>query len=272
MTFLNHEIFKLEGCQRNSGEILTYCHRILDSIDSIHVPDYTDLLGDSVQVIDRADLLDLSIDLIAKETDSTVIAYRNANVDKYTFNLRKRLYPEKYELLVNEGERLISNSYTQTFTYEILEDMSGETCKEYDRESGTIRKSFYTGEAIQAKDIIFATDETYELNWFYIETMFGVIRTIHKSSVKEWKLILKDAYKEAKKTRNWYRYNFIESTNANVAYGYAITTHKAQGSTYDTVIVDLNDICQQRKDITLRNKMLYVACSRAANKLYIIEA
>lgn len=60
----------------------------------------------------------------------------------------------------------------------------------------------------------------------------------------------------------------------NIDYGFAITAHKSQGSTYDTCMVDVNDICfdkygNLRSNAESINRMLYVACSRAKNKLYL---
>lgn len=62
--------------------------------------------------------------------------------------------------------------------------------------------------------------------------------------------------------------------NRNIDYGFAITSHKAQGSTYDTALVDVNDIVYDkygypRPDVEFVNRLLYVACSRCKNKLYL---
>lgn len=60
----------------------------------------------------------------------------------------------------------------------------------------------------------------------------------------------------------------------NIDYGFSITAHKSQGSTYDTCMVDVDDICFNkygalRSNAESINRMLYVACSRAKNKLYL---
>lgn len=57
-------------------------------------------------------------------------------------------------------------------------------------------------------------------------------------------------------------------------YGFSITAHKSQGSTYDTVMVDVNDIVYDKygnpyTNAVEVNKRLYVACSRCKNKLII---
>ena len=57
-------------------------------------------------------------------------------------------------------------------------------------------------------------------------------------------------------------------------YGFAMTSHKSQGSTFDTVFVDVNDIVFDKYgnvygNIEEINRRLYVACSRCRNKLYL---
>ena len=57
-------------------------------------------------------------------------------------------------------------------------------------------------------------------------------------------------------------------------YGFALTSHKSQGSTFDTSLVDVNDIVFDRNgypyaDCEEVNRRLYVACSRCRNKLYL---
>lgn len=60
----------------------------------------------------------------------------------------------------------------------------------------------------------------------------------------------------------------------NLDYGFALTSHKSQGSTFDTTFVDVNDIVFDKyghpyTDAVEINRRLYVACSRCKNKLYL---
>jgi exodeoxyribonuclease-5 len=54
----------------------------------------------------------------------------------------------------------------------------------------------------------------------------------------------------------------------DIDYGYGVTIHKSQGSTYNTIFVDAKNINLNR-DETDKKKLLYVALSRASNKVYI---
>ena len=57
-------------------------------------------------------------------------------------------------------------------------------------------------------------------------------------------------------------------------YGFSLTSHKSQGSTFDTSLVDVMDIVFDKNgypyvDAEEVNRRLYVACSRCKNKLYL---
>jgi len=59
-------------------------------------------------------------------------------------------------------------------------------------------------------------------------------------------------------------------------YGYGLTIHKTQGSTYNNVFVNLNDIIYNKRgkvmnDPLLRSKLIYVAISRASKSCIILN-
>lgn len=57
-------------------------------------------------------------------------------------------------------------------------------------------------------------------------------------------------------------------------YGFALTSHKSQGSTFDTVLVDVDDIVFDKNGVVYAdceevNRRLYVAISRCRNKAFL---
>lgn len=72
------------------------------------------------------------------------------------------------------------------------------------------------------------------------------------------------AYKQAKETSNMVLYQYF----ADLREPYAQTIHKAQGSTYKEVYIHLDDL-KTIKDTKERNRLLYVAFSRATDKVYL---
>jgi hypothetical protein len=69
----------------------------------------------------------------------------------------------------------------------------------------------------------------------------------------------------------WKQWNkiFVEPF-ANVNYGYSITCHKAQGSSFHDVFTDMDDILLNTQRPTEAKKCAYTAAARASNELFIL--
>lgn len=76
------------------------------------------------------------------------------------------------------------------------------------------------------------------------------------------RLIIKPLWKQWNKV-------FVDSF-ANVNYGYSITCHKAQGSSFYNVYVDLHDILQNKQRPIEAKKCAYTATTRTSNELNIL--
>lgn len=68
--------------------------------------------------------------------------------------------------------------------------------------------------------------------------------------------------------KKWKAYWSLVELFHDVKYAYAITAHRAQGSTYDTVYVDYQDILMNRERMEAF-QCLYVASSRPRHTLYL---
>lgn len=81
--------------------------------------------------------------------------------------------------------------------------------------------------------------------------------------------ILKIIYDECSKNKDWVAYFQVKNHTADLRPAFSRTVHKAQGSTVDKVIIDLDDFkCCRDKD-TLR-RLLYVAITRAKSKIIFV--
>ena len=65
-----------------------------------------------------------------------------------------------------------------------------------------------------------------------------------------------------------YLNHVITSSYLDVDYGYALTVHKSEGSTYYDVFIEYSNLLANRKD-TEKNKLLYTAITRCENKLHV---
>lgn len=108
------------------------------------------------------------------------------------------------------------------------------------------------------------------------------IYILHEDEEEYYKKVvaaLKNSALRAYNTKEaWRQYYGFQECFAQVKYNYALTIHKAQGSSYDNCAVILSDVNRNRKivggkDIKIeeRNRLKYVAVTRAKQKLFIIN-
>ena len=94
-----------------------------------------------------------------------------------------------------------------------------------------------------------------------VETSFGV-SVCQAQNIEDVQLAARNFYDREMHSQG----DFVLEHYADLRLMFASTVNKAQGSTYDTVYLDLNDIgkCQDRDQV---NRMLYVGVSRAKHKV-----
>lgn len=103
------------------------------------------------------------------------------------------------------------------------------------------------------------------------------IPVISKESMGQYKAIMQAYTKEAKelvaKGTNpalaWASYYEFKAQFAYLKYSYAITAHKSQGSTYESVAVNLRDILKNN-DKSERDKIIYTVLTRAAKRVLVL--
>lgn len=100
------------------------------------------------------------------------------------------------------------------------------------------------------------------------------IYKVHKEANDKYEKYVKRLYRNAKIERNkrvrklkWEQFHiFTKTYNAPINYNYSTTCHKAQGSTYSIVFVDLLDMYKNRDTIYM-NKCIYTGITRTAKML-----
>lgn len=155
------------------------------------------------------------------------------------------------------------------------------------------------------KDIVNYVDNKYNFKGFLIKFQkinggnitkpLFIVDHRDKFSILQYVKIVENLVNEAKKATGgtrasrWKEYyefkkQYLLITNIkkqdqilykrDIDYAFAITSHKSQGSTYDNVFVDLNDIIYSKTGMMYTDyddmlRRIYVACSRARKELIL---
>lgn len=143
-------------------------------------------------------------------------------------------------------------------------------------------------EAMMSNDVAKEEIKTPEIRCFFVklvDLIDGNIVSINILHPDDTHLMLKPVQKyisacaKAKSPKLWFRYFDWRATfysmvdievgkrkviKMDIDYGWAITVHKAQGSTYSQVFVDYIDISRQH-NVKQRNQMVYSATTRPTN-------
>lgn len=224
-----------------------------------------------------------------------VIAWRNATVNAYNTQVRKHIYKDVADLpFLMENEKLIMDKpLILPSTRRIILSTNEEIeVKEYDVKVDEFEYS--SGDDSHGPMIL----ELCKVNLKYYNTTVThfhsitnqlkevQIRILHETEQSRFNAILEGIKKAALATsfgspvRNklWQSYFKFQMHFAQVKYNYAITAHKSQGSTYESAMVidwdiDMNSRFVGGKDIQIeeRNRIRYVAATRARNLLYIVK-
>jgi hypothetical protein len=177
-----------------------------------------------------------------------------------------------YETIVNEFMEIVINNSEEY----IINDIVNFVDDKYGFKGFLVKFQLVHGGKITRPLFIIDHRDKYTIQKYH-QTISELIKTARSATggtrVSRW--------------RDYYNFkkNYLIAANVidrngntiydrDIDYGFAITAHKSQGSTYDTVFVDVNNMVYDRighpyanQDDLLRR--LYVGCSRARKELIL---
>ena len=216
---------------------------------------------------------------------SKVIAWTNKMVNTCNEIIRRSIYnthPKLDKIML--GEKLIANKPIFNDSHEIIFSTSDEfIVEEIEIKTGVYFLPKKGNELQSQLEIEIAGTEIKgvkgeEFNFKYYDCYVRYksspesegwlirIEVLHEDSEKAFWFM----QKKLKSRRNWDEYTKNIEKYADVKYNYAITCHKAQGSTYENVFLIEDDIDNNRR-VLERNRIKYTACTRPSNKLFILS-
>jgi nicotinamide mononucleotide adenylyltransferase len=196
-----------------------------------------------------------------------VLSYTNKTTNILNKMIRREIFGKKDLPEFIEGDNLVVGQPVVDEDHEII---------------------YTIGERLKVISAVLATDDKYGMKYWILHVknydispyrIERELKIIHKEYTKQYLLILKELAMEAKKKLEetnmrkknaWKQYFKFKHQFSWVKYSYAITVHCSQGSTFQNVYVIESDCNKLKWNNIERNKLKYVAFTRASHLLRII--
>ena len=246
--------------------------------------------GDGFSIVD-ANIFKNNIDISFSDEKYTenidlyrIIAYTNNCVNSWNNYIRNTIIKDcdkaiitindlimSYQTIVNEFNEIVINNSEEY----IIKDIVNYTDNKYGFKGFLLKFQMIHGGKITKP--LFVIDHTDRFTMLqYDKVLTELLKNAKNASggtrAKKW-----NEYYDFKKkyllATNVFKQNKLVYSR-DIDYGFAITSHKSQGSTYNTVFVDLNDMIYDKNGNIYTNiddllRRLYVACSRASHNLIL---
>lgn len=214
-----------------------------------------------------------------------IIAYKNVRVNQWNDFVRKIVVKNSdtsvltiddllmsYVTLVDEFNSIIFSNSEEYIVKDIVDTIDPK----YQFKGFLIRfQCIYNGEITSP---IFVINHNDNYTWqMYCKVVYEMINEAKTANVHKRSALWKEYFSFKKKYLSLKPIMVGDKVfiDRDLDYGFAITSHRSQGSTYGTVFVDLKDMIYDKNNhpFTDRDDVLrriYVACSRASKQLYLI--
>ena len=285
----NNPITNLLNLLRYDIEHHTY--RFLEYLSkNIGATNYNDI-NEGFSICGKAafkNLIDMSFtdEAYTKNIDMyRIIAYTNSCVSGWNNYIRNTIIRDSdkniitkndlimsYETIVNEFMEIVINNSEEY----IINDIVNFVDDKYGFKGFLVKFQLVHGGTITHPLFVIDHRDSFTIQKYH-KTITDLINTAKNANggtrVAKWK----EYY--AFKKKYLIAANVIDRSgrilyDRDIDYGFAITAHKSQGSTYDTVFVDVNNMVYDRMGHPYANqddllRRLYVGCSRAHKELIL---
>ena len=240
---------------RNAGQpaLVSLCNRLRNTVETLDFFQLPETPG-VVDYVSGQDAFQFIQSTFGQENlDARVLCYTNARVQEYNEHIRTlRGYPEHFtpgETVVNSSAIQIRNGQAMTML-RIEEEL------------------FIKSVAPQTETVVLdeqdpnSTFEAYEVE--LVTPGKNLVRVKVPLDPERFKALSR----YYARVKDWNTFFKMKNTYPDLRPRDACTVYKAQGSTYDTVFLDLTNIgsCTQEDQLA---RMLYVGASRARNRLVL---
>lgn len=214
-----------------------------------------------------------------------IIAYTNARVAQWNNFVRNTIIKDCDKGIINRHDLIMSyetivNEYLETVINNseeyIIKDIVNYTDSKYKFKGFLVKFQLVHGGLITKPLFIIDHQDQFTIQMYH--KVINMLITDAKKATGHTRIGKWKQYYEFKK-KYILAANIIDRNGKiiyprDIDYGFAITAHKSQGSTYENVFVDLNDMIYDKNNVVYTNqddmlRRLYVACSRAHKNLIL---
>lgn len=248
--FNKFKVIELTKIMRQKPSLAKAIKNAKNALEAGEMIDLPSMESESIIRLNKSDFLDSIVNM---GLNDRILCYTNSKCIAYNSHIRNELglptTPIKGDMCVSKG-RVVSQSSDRQIVLNAEESFPIIDVKPID-------KYIYIGNE-QCQGVV--------------EYITHKGKFIGLQNPELYPLILKSAYTNCKLLKDYTRYIWLKENILDPRFYYSSTIHSAQGSTYDNVYIDLNDILKGRGATKeTKNKLLYVAISRAKNKIYFTE-
>jgi ATP-dependent exoDNAse (exonuclease V) alpha subunit len=188
------------------------------------------------------------------ENDSMSLAYTNKKVKNLNKQARD-FFKDNAKDYILEGEKLVFN--------DMFED--GDMIL------------FQNNEVAQVSQANKMYDDSLDIHyWDLLDTQGRYFRVVDRKSIMDYEYEISEIVKKAKKSKGeertelWKQYFALKKRFANIAYTYAFTIHKCQGSSTKDVYIDLSELeffAKRADNLDDIYRLCYVGMTRCKERL-----
>ena len=277
--------------QSADNPILSYATAIRsDILRSIPHLDYVLTHGETgIEEIDSTSFKERVLSLFDERFDEDqdfikVLAWTNAQVNLINDLIRKHRLKTEFPDKIVVGDYLVADKpivIVTTIGKTTINTSEEMEVVELKKTTTKVSWKVFHSEEEQTAGSPPSTREEKEFNIYKCMVLIDregtpverVIDILHESEESVYNRILNDLKTTAIHAANsgsaWKEFYSFQSTFAAIKYNYSLTLHKSQGSSYENCAIILPDM-DKNPNVEERNKLRYVAVTRARKKLFII--
>ncbi len=235
----------------NQPALMAVCQQLRDTVET-NVFQPIKIVPGVIDLLDDAQMqTQLQADFSSQTHSSRILAYTNNRVMQFNDHIRTiRQLPDEYQV----GEFLVNNNSLQLKNRMLSVE-----------EELTVLRVEGSTEKIQIEPGVELEIRRMDLESRIGDILFNIPVPVDRP---HYHALLAHYRKVAKKGGGWGRFFDLKNKYPDLRQRDAATVHKSQGSTYDSVYIDLGNIstCNIPNQVA---RMLYVAFSRPRTRIYL---